>query len=50
MPGGFWLPHAVMASAHVATAKRPRVTVRPRSAVLVSPQSAASRACGLPIA
>jgi len=36
VPGEFWLPHAVMTSPHAATAKTPRVTVRPRAAALAS--------------
>jgi hypothetical protein len=45
-PGEVWLPHAVKASPHTATAKTPRVTVRPRAAVPVGPQSADGRARG----
>jgi hypothetical protein len=35
-PGATWLPHAVMTSPHAATAKTPKVTVRSRTAALVS--------------
>jgi hypothetical protein len=35
-PGGFWLAHAVMTSPHAATAKKPRVTVRPCTAAPLS--------------
>ena len=35
-PGAAWLAHAVMPSPHAATAKKPKVTERSRTAALVS--------------
>jgi len=34
-PGAAWLAHAVMPSPHAATAKKPKVTERSRTAALV---------------
>jgi hypothetical protein len=35
-PGAAWLAHAVMPSPHAATAKKPKVTERSRTAALAS--------------
>jgi len=35
-PGAAWLAHAVMPSPHAATAKKPKMTERSRTAALVS--------------